>query len=89
MKHHQELQNLTLTTQPLKTLKYFNLAIGQYVRRFMARGGWFLLLIMLAGGIGVITMTIGGPQREVLTSWEHFSVGAFRFLVRVTDISLI
>nr|XP_008388565.2 vacuole membrane protein KMS1-like isoform X1 [Malus domestica] len=64
LKHHQELENLTLATQPLKTLKYFNLAIGQYVRRFMARGGWFLLLIMLAGGIGVITATVGGPQQE-------------------------
>ncbi|KAM1799471.1 hypothetical protein ACFX12_033407 [Malus domestica] len=68
LKHHRELERLTLTMQPLKTLKYFNLAIGQYVRRFMAKGGWFVLLIMLAGGIGVITMTIGGPQQEHV--WE-------------------
>lgn len=64
VKHHRELENLTLTTQPLKTLKYFAAAVGQYVRQFMAKGGWYVLLIMLAGGIGMVSMTIGGPHEK-------------------------
>lgn len=89
MKHHRELENLTLTTQPLKTLKYFAAAIGQYVRQFMAKGGWYVLLIMLAGGIGMVSMTIGGPHEKVLT-FRHaffFFTFAVRLLVKVVGIS--
>lgn len=65
MKQHRELESLTLTAQPLKTLKYFMLGFGQCLRQFMAKGGWLVLLIMLAGGIGMLTITFGGPQEEV------------------------
>ncbi|XP_050381716.1 vacuole membrane protein KMS1-like [Argentina anserina] len=61
-RHHRELENLTLRARPVKTLRYFTVAIGRYVRQFLARGGSFVLLTMLAGGLGIATMTIGGPH---------------------------
>ncbi|XP_021817511.1 vacuole membrane protein KMS1-like [Prunus avium] len=64
VKQHRELESLTLTAQPLKTLKYFMLGFGQCLRQFMAKGGWLVLLFILAGGIGMLTITIGGPQEE-------------------------
>ena len=44
----------------------------------MARGGSFVLFTMLAGGIGVATMTIGGPHETVLVFKHAFSL--FRHL---------
>lgn len=73
-RHHRELENLTLTARPVKTLRYFTVAIGRYVRQFMARGGSFVLFTMLAGGLGIATMTIGGPHERVITFKHTFSL---------------
>ncbi|KAK9291748.1 hypothetical protein L1049_019698 [Liquidambar formosana] len=67
-KHQQELENLTLTTQPFKTLKFFSLSVFQCLQRPIlcpfAKGGWLLLLCTLAGGIGVLGMTLGEPNEK-------------------------
>ncbi|KAM5561246.1 hypothetical protein ABKV19_022041 [Rosa sericea] len=74
VRHHRELENLTLTTRPVKTLKYFTVAIGRYFRQFMATGGWFVLFIMLAGGLGIATMTISGPHEKELFRYLQFGL---------------
>ncbi|XP_004302421.1 PREDICTED: vacuole membrane protein KMS1-like [Fragaria vesca subsp. vesca] len=63
-RHLRELENLTLTARPVKTLRYFTVAIGRYVRQFMARGGSFVLFTVLVLGLGIATMTIGGPHEK-------------------------
>ncbi|GAB4835826.1 meiotic spindle pole body protein Kms1 [Ancistrocladus abbreviatus] len=65
-KHQQELENLTLATQPTKTLKFFILAVIQYLRRplSVAKDRWFILLTTLAVGIAVFVAAINGPHRE-------------------------
>lgn len=70
MKHQQELESLTLTTQPFKTLKYFILAVILYVKRsvlyILAKGGWLMLLSTLVMAIGLLLMTFDGPHEKVL-----------------------
>ncbi|KAJ4844522.1 meiotic spindle pole body protein Kms1 [Turnera subulata] len=43
--HRKELENLTLVTQPLKTLKYFGLSIAHFALQLFARSGKLLLPI--------------------------------------------
>uniref|UniRef100_A0A5B7BMG9 Putative vacuole membrane protein KMS1-like n=2 Tax=Davidia involucrata TaxID=16924 RepID=A0A5B7BMG9_DAVIN len=65
-KHQQELENLTLTTQPFKTLKLFILAIIQYLKQsvlyLLAHGGWFMLLSTCVVILGILLITIDGPH---------------------------
>lgn len=73
-RHQQEVENLTLTTQPLKTSKLFVLAILQYVKQsilyLLAKGGWLMLLSTVAVAIGILIMTIDGPHEKVyLALW--------------------
>lgn len=73
-RHQQEVENLTLTTQPLKTSKFFVLAIFQYVKQsilyLLAKGGWLMLLSTVAVAIGILIMTIDGPHEKVyLALW--------------------
>lgn len=67
-KHQRELENLTLTTQPLKTLKLFILAVIQCFQRPIlspfSKGGWLMLLCTLAGGIGLLVTFCGRPNEE-------------------------
>jgi hypothetical protein len=67
-RHQQEVENLTLTTQPLKTSKFFVLAIFQYVKQsilyLLAKGGWLMLLSTVAVAIGILIMTIDGPHEK-------------------------
>ncbi|KAJ4719466.1 Vacuole membrane protein KMS1 [Melia azedarach] len=63
--HQEELVNLTLTTQPLNTLKYFVLAIAQCLRRATFQPSvWLMLLSAAVGIIGVLVMTLGGTRTE-------------------------
>lgn len=54
-KHRQELENLTMATQPLRTLRFFVLAIVQV----LVRSSWVFLLLVAAMGasIGILVMT--------------------------------
>ncbi|KAJ6876813.1 vacuole membrane protein KMS1-like [Populus alba x Populus x berolinensis] len=64
-KQRQELENLTLATQPIKTLTYFVLAIVQCLQRLFAKSGWVLLLISaFIGSIGILVITTGSPYQE-------------------------
>ena len=69
-RHRQELENLTLTTQPFKTLKLFFLAIFQYFKRsvlyLLAKGGWLMLLSTLIAALGILLVTIEGPHEKVI-----------------------
>ncbi|KAL2506783.1 Vacuole membrane protein KMS1 [Abeliophyllum distichum] len=68
VKHELELENLTLITQPVKTLKFFILAIVQYLRRSVAyllsHGGWIMLLSTIIVIAGVLLVTIDGPHEK-------------------------
>ncbi|KAK3190023.1 hypothetical protein Dsin_029584 [Dipteronia sinensis] len=78
-KHQQELENLSLTTQPLKTLKFFAFAVVQYLKRstlyLLAKGGWLMLLSTVLGALGVLLMTIDGPHEKHLEELSAY----FRF----------
>ncbi|KAJ4824106.1 hypothetical protein Tsubulata_034304 [Turnera subulata] len=63
--HRKELENLTLVTQPLRTLKYFGLAIAHFVLGLFARSGKLLLLISgLAAGTLIISAAGSGIYQE-------------------------
>ncbi|RZB77624.1 Vacuole membrane protein KMS1 [Glycine soja] len=68
-KHHWELENLTLTTQPLKTLKFFTLAVIQYIKKtaiyLLAKGGWVMLFSVAVGTLGIVLMTLGCLHEKV------------------------
>lgn len=78
-KHDQDLENLTLATQPSKTMKLFVLAVLQYIKRsisyLLAKGGWLMLLSTVALAIGILLMTIDGPHEKV-----SYWIGFFFFL---------
>ncbi|MCH88624.1 vacuole membrane protein 1-like, partial [Trifolium medium] len=67
-KHQLELENLTLTTQPFKTLKFFTLAIIQYLKKtalyLLAKGGWLMLLSFVVGALGIMLVTVDGPHEK-------------------------
>ncbi|MBA0737926.1 hypothetical protein Gogos_011343, partial [Gossypium gossypioides] len=65
-RYRLELENLTLTTQPVKTLRFFLLAILQYIKRsasyLLAKGGWLMLSSTLIAVLGILLVTIEGPH---------------------------
>ncbi|CAK8539157.1 unnamed protein product [Lathyrus sativus] len=79
-KHKMELENLTLTTQPFKTLKYSTLAVIQYIKKTMlyllAKGGWLLLFSVVVGTLGVVLMAQGCLHEKHLEEFlEYFRFG--------------
>lgn len=79
-KHHLELENLTLTTEPVKTIKFFVLAVLQYLKRtllyLLAHGGWLMVLCTVGVLVGILLLTIDGPHEKVLGSFFLLSVSA-------------
>lgn len=69
-KHRQDLEHLTLTTQPFKTLKFFTLAVVQYLRQtisyILAKGGYLMLFSSLTMTIGILLVTFDGPHEKVI-----------------------
>ncbi|GAB2220175.1 hypothetical protein Droror1_Dr00007818 [Drosera rotundifolia] len=69
-KHQQELKNLKLTTQPVRTLKFFILAVLQYFKGSVAylvgKGGWLVLISSLPVASGAILAAIEGPHEKHL-----------------------
>ncbi|KAH9682738.1 vacuole membrane protein KMS1 [Citrus sinensis] len=69
-KHQQELENLTLTTQPFKTIKLFILGVIQYLKRsvlyLLAKGGWLMLSCTVVAALGILLVTIDGPHEKVM-----------------------
>jgi len=74
-RHQQELENLTMTGQPFKTLKFFVLAMVQYCKRsvfyLLAKGGWLMLLSTVVAAVGIVLVTIDGPHEKVLQRIEN------------------
>lgn len=68
-KHQQELENLTLTAQPFKTIKFFILGVIQYLKRsilyLLAKGGWLMLSCTVVAALGILLVTIDGPHEKV------------------------
>ncbi|KAG8636712.1 vacuole membrane protein KMS1 [Manihot esculenta] len=67
-RHQLELENLTLTTQPFKTIKFFILAIVEYFKRsviyLLAKGGWLMLISTVVVTLGILLVTIDGPHEK-------------------------
>ncbi|KAM7462772.1 hypothetical protein LguiA_030893 [Lonicera macranthoides] len=66
VKHDQEIEHLTLTTQPFKTLKFFISATFQYLQQsvlyLLRHGGWLMLLIAVLVIVGILLLTLDGPH---------------------------
>ncbi|PSR92698.1 Vacuole membrane protein [Actinidia chinensis var. chinensis] len=67
-RHQQELENLTLTTQPFKTLKFFIFAVNQYLNRtvlyLLSHGGYLMVLCTVGVLVAVLLFTIDGPHEK-------------------------
>ncbi|CAK9150241.1 unnamed protein product [Ilex paraguariensis] len=67
-KHQQELENLTLATQPFKTLKLFTLAIIRYLEQsviyLLGHSGWLMLVSTIVVLIGILLFTIDGCHEK-------------------------
>ncbi|KAE9612809.1 putative SNARE associated golgi family protein [Lupinus albus] len=79
-KHQMELENLTLTTLPFKTLKFFTLAFIQYIKKttlyLLSKGGWLMLFSVAIGTLGVVLMSFDGPHEKHLEELlEYFRFG--------------
>ncbi|KAG8373061.1 hypothetical protein BUALT_Bualt12G0131600 [Buddleja alternifolia] len=76
IKHQQELENLSLTSQPFKTLKLFVLAIILYLRRSVAyllsNGGWLMLLTTFFAIAGILLVTVDGPHEKHVEEVLHY-----------------
>ncbi|CAI9776823.1 unnamed protein product [Fraxinus pennsylvanica] len=74
--HEKELENLTLTTQPFKTLKFFILAVIKYLRHSVAyvlsHGGWIMLFSTIIAIAGVLLLTIDGPHEKHVEEVQHY-----------------
>ncbi|XP_012069605.1 vacuole membrane protein KMS1 isoform X2 [Jatropha curcas] len=75
-RHQQELENLTLTTQPFKTLKFFILAMIQYCKQsilyLLAKGGWLMLISTVVAALGILLVTIDGPHEKHIEEFSHY-----------------
>lgn len=69
-KHQNDLDSLTLSSHPFKTVKYFVLAVILYIKRttsyLLAKGGWLMLLSAVAMAVGILLMTIDGSHEKVV-----------------------
>ncbi|KAI5649125.1 hypothetical protein M9H77_35130 [Catharanthus roseus] len=79
-RHQEELENLTLVTQPFKTSRLFFLAVIQYLRKsvayLLAHGAWFMLLSAILVLAMVFLVTIDGPHgKHVEEVLEYIKFG--------------
>ncbi|KAL8171347.1 hypothetical protein V2J09_023151 [Rumex salicifolius] len=80
-KHQQELESLNLIKQPLRTLKFFNLAVFQYCKRLvhyvLSKGSWLVVLGILLAGLGVYLATSEGFYEKLQHIRELLQCGQF------------
>lgn len=66
LKHQQELEKLTLISQPFKTLKLFLFSVVQYLRKsftyLLSHGGWLVLLSAIVGVAAILLVVVDGPH---------------------------
>ncbi|KAK9076892.1 hypothetical protein SSX86_005227 [Deinandra increscens subsp. villosa] len=80
-KHKQELENLSLTSQPFKTLKLFIVAIAQYLQRsliyLLTHGVWLMFLVIAVAAGVVLFLSVDGPHTthaEELLEYVRFGL---------------
>ncbi|WCJ23729.1 Vacuole membrane protein KMS1 [Euphorbia peplus] len=75
-RQQQELENLTLTSQPFKTLKFFVLALIQYFKQLakylLAKGGWLMLSSVVVVVSTVLLVTIEGPHEKHMEELSNY-----------------
>ncbi|KAK8515295.1 hypothetical protein V6N12_075340 [Hibiscus sabdariffa] len=77
-KHREELGNLTLTNQPLRTLKLFVFAVTYWIRQAIQnRAGWFMFSSILAGSIGILVVAVAGPHEMIQELFHYFQFGVW------------
>lgn len=80
-KHKQELENLTLISQPFKTLRLFIVAVLQYLRRslvyLLTHVVWLMLFVTLTVTGGLLFLSVDGPYGkhvEELLEYARFGL---------------
>ncbi|KAG0539659.1 hypothetical protein BDA96_03G340900 [Sorghum bicolor] len=75
-KHKMDLENLTLTKQPLRTLHFFLLAMLRYLKRLatyiLSKGGFFFLLIVLLVASGILLAVSDGQNKKEFLNYAKF-----------------
>ncbi|KAI4311277.1 hypothetical protein MLD38_036183 [Melastoma candidum] len=79
-RHRSDLEKLTLTTQPFKTLKYFVLAMVEYLQGsiycIFSKGGFLLLLVAAATAASVLLLTLDVPHgKHIDEISQYFQFG--------------
>lgn len=68
IKHQQKLENLTLTSQPFKTIKLFILVFLLYLKRsavyVLSHGVWLVLLFATVVVSGIISLSVDGSHEK-------------------------
>uniref|UniRef100_A0A453B993 Vacuole membrane protein 1 n=1 Tax=Aegilops tauschii subsp. strangulata TaxID=200361 RepID=A0A453B993_AEGTS len=77
-KHRLDLESLTLTSQPFKTLALFVLAIGQSIRStcscVLKEGSRLKFLVPLLGATCVLLLVTDGPHEKELLWYARFGL---------------
>ncbi|XP_066337326.1 vacuole membrane protein KMS1-like isoform X2 [Miscanthus floridulus] len=76
-KHKMDLENLTLTKQPLRTLHLFLLAVLQYLKRLakyiLSKGSLFFLLIVLVVAPGILLTISDGVHKKHVQEFLNYA----------------
>ncbi|XP_057732649.1 vacuole membrane protein KMS1-like [Arachis stenosperma] len=76
-KQQLELENLTITTQPFRTLKFFTLAIIQYLKKsifyLLEIGGWLVLFVCVIGALAMMLIPTDGSHEKHLEELINYS----------------
>uniref|UniRef100_A0A0D3EUR2 Vacuole membrane protein KMS1-like n=1 Tax=Oryza barthii TaxID=65489 RepID=A0A0D3EUR2_9ORYZ len=89
-KHKLELENLTLTKHPFRTLRFFMLAMLQYLKRLatyiLSKGALFVVLIVLVLAPGILLAVTDGLHKKHVQEFLNYA----RFVLWATAaISLL
>ncbi|VVA90077.1 unnamed protein product [Arabis nemorensis] len=75
-KHQQDLEKLTLTSQPFKTFRLFVVAVFLYVKKsisyLFANGGLFMLFSTILVAFAALLVTVDGPHIKHLEELSEY-----------------
>uniref|UniRef100_A0A7N0TXL5 Uncharacterized protein n=1 Tax=Kalanchoe fedtschenkoi TaxID=63787 RepID=A0A7N0TXL5_KALFE len=75
-RQQKEIDRLALSSQPVKTLKFFVLAILQYIKHslsyLIAKGGYLMLLAISVAVLGVSLAMFAGPYEKHFEEAYHY-----------------
>ncbi|KAM7488616.1 hypothetical protein LguiB_026100 [Lonicera macranthoides] len=78
-KHEEELKNLTLTTQPLRAIKLFILAVFQCLQQsilyLLSHRGWLMLLSTLMVIVGLLLTAVDPHEKHVEELLQYVNFG--------------